>query len=534
MGNSMLKNAWILTKTGLFNAYGLNKLKHGANRGRAVGMLMLIGIAVASMLFYLFTYFYLIAVSLNSIGQLPVLLSLSVTMGLLACFLMTVIRGSGFLFNFKDFDLLASMPVQRQALLLSKIAQLYVSLLAFTLLLMVPTTIVYGYVAQMPFYYYILAVLLIFFVPAVPIALGCIIALPVGILSSRWKYSNLISIVITFGIIIIYLGFNFSMSANMYGEGIGKPIADFFGSISIPLITLFSGGLADLNIVNIVGFAVINGAVLYLFSNVFGRAFQSVNAVLTEKASSAAYKMTSLDVSSVSKTLYTRELKSYFSCNVYVINTGTGMVMLLAYAVLTIVIGPQKVAQMIGIPLEGNLLIQLSAAVALFCTAMTCTTASSISMEGNRLWITKSLPISTQKLFLSKILVNMTITLPVCAVVAVFLGFGLNLGILSSIGFFVMSAAFSLLVAHVGLIANLLYPKLDWKAPVQAIKQSMSVMAAMLVNFVFAGLSIAAYFIFSGGFVGVSAIIAAVSFFLSYALWLWIKGAGVKLYGKFE
>ncbi|MEE0932957.1 MAG: ABC transporter permease, partial [Clostridium sp.] len=108
------------------------------------------------------------------------------------------------------------------------------------------------------------------------------------------------------------------------------------------------------------------------------------------------------------------------------------------------------------------------------------TTNSSISLEGNRLWILKSLPIEPKDIFKGKIITNLIITIPAAIVANIIFYIGLKFEIKYLILNVMISIVFAGISAVLGLIINLYFPKMDWTNPTTVVKQSASVMITIL------------------------------------------------------
>ena len=115
---------------------------------------------------------------------------------------------------------------------------------------------------------------------------------------------------------------------------------------------------------------------------------------------------------------------------------------------------------------------------------MSSTTNSSISLEGKSLWIIKMLPVSTSKIFASKIMVNLTVLLPTAIIVCTFFGIYLKLSLVNFIFTYLISFAYSIFTSVLGLLLNLLFPKFDYDNEVRVIKQSLAVFLSILIGII--------------------------------------------------
>lgn len=106
--------------------------------------------------------------------------------------------------------------------------------------------------------------------------------------------------------------------------------------------------------------------------------------------------------------------------------------------------------------------------------------ASSISLEGKRIWLLKSSPINERKLFTSKICVHLSIVQPCIVIGATLVTAFLGLSFLQALALFVLPTLVNLLLAFCGLLINLWQPVLEWDNETKVVKQSLAVLLTML------------------------------------------------------
>lgn len=213
----------------------------------------------------------------------------------------------------------------------------------------------------------------------------------------------------------------------------------------------------------------------------------------------------------VGRSLYRRELNKYFSIPIYVTNTIFGPLFMIVIALVITIIGKQYFINLIetviasgyesGIAPESIMRIIHEyfnfGVIALISVILSVspTTSSAISLEGKELWILKAHPIGYKDVFISKLLVNITIEgLPILLVgilLATRLGFT-YLPFIILIPFLVV-----ILTSITGLYINLLYPKLNWESEQEVVKQGISVLVTMSVNFIIVVIPMVLYFILS-------------------------------------
>ena len=111
---------------------------------------------------------------------------------------------------------------------------------------------------------------------------------------------------------------------------------------------------------------------------------------------------------------------------------------------------------------------------------MICTTAPSISLEGNRLWILRSSPLRPQDVFLGKLALDLALLVPSVLISVALLAVSVPLSPWDLLALLALPLALGTLVALVGLYANLKLPRFDYTSDTAVIKQSASVMVASL------------------------------------------------------
>ena len=108
------------------------------------------------------------------------------------------------------------------------------------------------------------------------------------------------------------------------------------------------------------------------------------------------------------------------------------------------------------------------------------TTQCSISIEGKTISILKSLPISPNKIFLSKILTNFTVFVPMIfingTIIAVYFKFSFIKYLLTLF----IPLLYGLFISLFGLIINLHFPMFDFDSEAKVIKQSVSVVITLM------------------------------------------------------
>ena len=242
--------------------------------------------------------------------------------------------------------------------------------------------------------------------------------------------------------------------------------------------------LVSYDIVSLIKFILISTVPFLIFVLVFSKTFKVINGKLSESYKKANYKVAGLEASSIIKALVTQELRRYFATPIYVMNTAVGMVLLVAAAIATLFVSKETLAVFLGYPEIVNIIPIGVLVVLVFTIGLSCTTNSSISLEGNRLWILKSLPIEPKDIFKGKIITNLIITIPASIIANIIFYIGLKFEIKYLIFNLIISIVFAIVSAILGIIINLYFPKMEWTNPTTVVKQSASVLVTILVVFI--------------------------------------------------
>ena len=126
-----------------------------------------------------------------------------------------------------------------------------------------------------------------------------------------------------------------------------------------------------------------------------------------------------------------------------------------------------------------------------FVSCMTSITSSMISLEGKSFNITKSLPVETEKILLSKVLTSNILSIPIFLICDVIFFIAFKVAIIDIVFILLASIVMPTLTALIGILMNLKYPKMNATSDTEVVKQSMSSMLSVFMGMFVAILSIA-------------------------------------------
>ena len=459
---------------------------------------------------------------------LLVILAFSVS---LLTFIEGVYKAGPLLFNCKDDDLLLSLPLTRGTIIFIRILKFYVFELLYNSLFLLPIMISYIPFCNVSISYYITSIIMLLLLPVIPIVLSCLIGMVMSSISSRFKHKNLVQTVITMAVLLVvfYFSFNIKSAGNYLVSNIGS-LSDKISKFYYPA-GIYGKLVSNFNVIDLI---------IFILSKKYFKINTRLKSVSSNKKS--GNKEISYNKSSITTSLIKKELKTFVSIPVFIINSGFGLVLFLALVVLLVF----KLDSLSVLLEKSNLEISLSKDIIMnnlsivilvlliFTSFMTSITNSVISLEGRNINILKSLPVKVKTILMSKVYACLLITTPVLLIGDIVLFIKCKTNIIEALLLVILSILMPLVSHLLGIIINLKYPKLDAENTAEVVKQSTSsfiaVMLGMFILMMTIGISIAMATMLPA--VIVLLILTIVFGLIDLILYLILKTVGVKNFNK--
>lgn len=387
---------------------------------------------------------------------------------------------NGHLFGFKDYDLLSSLPISKGVLMTSKLLSFYLLEFFYSIFLYYPALFIYGVTAEMGILYYVMGLINGLFMPLLPIVLSSLFSLVIALISKKFKYSNVISNFLSLVMIgLVFVGV-FTMQGVIGSDGSALYDMKLQMITFIPFVGLTIQGVVEGNFLAYFLGIIIQVIPFGLFIMYFAKNCTRINSSMKVGYRTKNYQLKGVRGSSAMKALIMKEIRRYFSCASYVINTLIGPIMVVIATGYALIQREQLQSLMSSLPSEITQVLYLLVLVGIsgLCM-MSCTTNSSISLEGKGLWIIKSAPVSTQMIFQAKIALNLLILVPFMSLSTLVVGIVLKFSIIEILLILLAVIFSSWLTAQFGLIMNLHYPRFDWDKEIYVVKQSIAVMISV-------------------------------------------------------
>ena len=393
----------------------------------------------------------------------------------------TIYKAGGLLFNNKDFDMILSLPIKKSKYILSKLITLYIMNMIYALLIMIPALLIYIQNVKVDSIFYIYYLITFLIMPLLPMIIATIIGSLISTISSKFKNKNIINLGLT---LILFVGIILLSSEleNMPAIDIANASNSFlqlFNKI-YPLTILYNNIIINKDSLSLLLFIFIPIVLFIIYLMVINKYFIEINNRLKKEVKNDEYEMEELDTNSPVLALYKKEVGRYFSSPNYILNTMIGSIMLIITIVVYIFIGGEKVELILGTPGIAELIEKNTPLVIAAFNVLTCTTHPSISLEGKNAWIMKTIPVKPIGIFLSKIMLNLSITIPSILVSSLLISLYLKLTLKTFLFTCLLSILYSCFVAMFGIIINMCFVNFNWKNEISVIKQSLPAFICMI------------------------------------------------------
>ena len=482
-----MRKLWALLKIQLLIILGINKVLNSKDEnGKQKLILTLILFGTFGILIIGVSTFYSLMLFLvfSKLDKMELLITIMMAGTSMFTLFTTIYKTKGTLFVFKDYDTIMSLPIKTKTIINSRMIMLYLMNILLTVVIMAPAGIIYGITMSSSISFYLLFTLLIFFIPFIPMVIATIIGTSISMVASRFKHKNLFETVLTFGILISVVIF----SMNLKGiEGEFGNLGIVFGDLiykSYPVAKLFVNAICYNDIYSLLMFVGTSLLIFTIFVWILSEKYKAINTAFTTIKARSNYKLGVFKKFSQFESLYYKEVRRYFSSTLYIVNTSFGLIMLLFLVGAIVILNPTELEQILEIPgFSENINSLLPLVISIF-VALTCTSACSISLEGKNLWILSSSPIKVRSIFLSKAAVNLTITVPTILFCSTSLGLYLRPSIIEWIFIYLTPLTYACFISIMGLVINLIFPKMEWASELVVIKQSMATFMAILIGII--------------------------------------------------
>ena len=529
----MRSNYMVLLKALLLSTSRINIYKHTTDKkvkGKIAGSI--VGVVIIYLMFMAYCIATCIGYGkMGMIDSVPVLNALIISV---LAFFFTFLKTNGYLFNFKEYDMLMSLPFEAKTVASCKFLYMYINSLSWYLSISVAMLIGYGIFAKPSIIVYPLWIILTLILPLIPMLLASFVGFLIARIGANFRKTNIVQTIFSILFVILAMSTRFIIESQLKDDkwkstltGVSD-ITRQAGTYYLPA-GWFSDAITEFSIS---GILLLAGISILLFAVVFiivGRSYRNINSALKSHAAARNYKMKEQKQKSIANAIAFKEFKRMTGSTIYMTNAALGEILATLFGLATLIVGFEKLIRIFvkDAPIDVAMIQPAIPFIVYFFIGMMATTACSPSLEGKNYWIVQSLPIPKKQLYQGKMLFNIYLTVPFSVLSTVLICIAAKVPVLESVFYVILGIALCAFSTTFGCVCGIKFMKLDWVNETEAIKNNTAVTVYLLPSmFITMGLVVGAVFlgmvmnhlVVMAGFIVVALVLAAVCYFRAMVL----------------
>jgi ABC-2 type transport system permease protein len=144
-------------------------------------------------------------------------------------------RANGYLFHYKDFDILQPLPIHVRTVILAKLTVMLSFIYITVFLVISPIAFSYFYHSGFDIFKLLIMIVLLFMVPIIPLVIFAFLSLLIARFSATFRFGKALNIILMF---VLFFGIMIgSMTMNFAGDNPLSGQMDFLEGISKYLVT---------------------------------------------------------------------------------------------------------------------------------------------------------------------------------------------------------------------------------------------------------------------------------------------------------
>ncbi|OXS72192.1 hypothetical protein B1B04_16940 [Lysinibacillus sp. KCTC 33748] len=496
-----MRHFLILLKVRIISQVRLNTLKGKASIG---DKMVIIGILLPFVI--VLAYITGLAYMLNEYNMREHILAYSFLLSTVLSLFFAFFSASDELFGKRDYDTLMSLPIKTSIIVVSRFFYIYFLNTVVSLIIMLLMGAVYFSTGTVNGVFWIKILIGILTVSLVPSIVASIVSILVLEASSRLKYSRAVSS-ISYMCIILFLVLAPTLSGYKLDPSDMKliltNILNQFNQV-YPMFYLYNKILVTGTVGDFLIYIAVSLVLTVIFIIGLSFVYKRLNTKIRSMSSNKKYEVKTLKRSSILKALYIKEIKRLFSSTTYIMNKVFGMIMMVIFTI-SLMISITKVME--NMPIDNINTVEILYGVTPYIMSlMVClsnTSSVSFSLEGKNIWIIKTFPLSKELVVKSKILVNLTVTIPLTIINGIIIGRVFGATLFDSIILVLLPCAFAVFSAIYGVAINLRFVNYSWQSELQVVKQSVSSLLGMFGGIILVLIAAVPKVLWSGSIAGI-------------------------------
>ncbi|QWB96505.1 hypothetical protein KHQ89_03505 [Mycoplasmatota bacterium] len=451
--------------------------------GSKTKKIVLIGVLLYALTAILLSFgymFFSLAEGLSLINELKYLLGYLAVFSLMLPVVMTLFRASGTIFFYKDYDIVAPLPIKQREIFIAKLTMMMLWMYVMSFILLLPLLFSYFYFAGISILTFFITLITLIVFPIVPVILMSFISLGIGFLATKFKLGKIFQIIMLFIVLFGIMSVQFFLNQATQ-SALSGPLESIFNmSQYYPPLKWFVDAIYENDLLSLL-YLVSSHVILFM---IFIFSVEKLSTHLNQrglnKHVSKKIKSSKIVKTSVTQMMIKKEFNKFFSIPIYVLNAGFGLALLLIAAVGSLFVDLTDVFIIVD-ALDLDIYVILALVMG-FIISTAYTPAISLSLEGKNFWIIKSLPIKAEQVMKSKIYFNIVLSAPIILISIFIFSFSLELTMLHTLLLMLISISLVVLISFVDAIINLYFPKMDFKNEVEVVKQSLGAFFGLIVG----------------------------------------------------
>ena len=488
----MKKNNLVLLKTLLLSTNQINIFRNTTDKKKRK---KIVGGIIGAVVLYLMLMGYSVSICIGYaesgiIDSAPVMCALVIS---LLAFVFTVFKTNGYLFNFKEYDMLMSLPFEAKTVAGCKFLYMYIKSLPWYISISVAMLAGYGLYAKPKAFAYPVWLILTFVLPIIPMLLASFVGFIIARISAGFRKTNIVQTVLTFIFVILCFSLRFFIEDMFRDDKVQQTMESISGATDgvakyyLP-VKWFNGAVTRFSVIDILLLIAVSVVLFAVLFSIVGKSYRNINSALKSHAAARKVKLSAQKTKSVTNAIAYKEFKRMTGSTVYIVNAAMGEILALVFSVVALIFGVDKIVSTVlqGAPITAAMLQPAIPFIVYFFIGMVATTACSPSLEGKNYWIIQSLPIDMKTVYKGKMLFNMYLSVPFTVVSTVCLCIAAKTPILNTVLYVLLGVCLCCLSTAWGCVCGVKHLKLDWENEMEVIKQSSAVAIYMFPNMFFA------------------------------------------------
>lgn len=489
-----------LTRVLLKNSMGM--MVDGKSKKRSAGLLYaVLAICFLPLLGTLFMMYQTTMENLVLVGQAGSVLAVAFHISSFITFVFSIFLIPSIFYFSKDGETLLALPIKPQVILGSKFVVTLVYEYAFAFVILIPALIAYVQITAVSPLYYLFAIILFLLMPVYPLVFSSIITMLIMRFVPFFKNRDRFNMIA--GILSVALALVFSVSLNSSSMDAGasdamitsflsgnNSLIEFFGYL-FPGVPFAAKALVDASFLDFLLSLAITALSLLIFLTL-GKYLYFKGVIGFNETGSNRKKLSSKDLKKLNtqhnqvRTYLWKELKLLIRTPVYFLNciVSCAIMPIMIFAIMF----TDTAALTAQIPMQ--LLSQLQPyypyaflvglVIGIFLSNMNMISSTAISREGQNFVFMKYIPMALSKQIQAKVLSGILISVlsMVLMMISLYVVFPF-LPIVCYLLVFLGSLVTIVLGNYLGILIDILHPKLVWEQEAAAVKQNMSGMIAL-------------------------------------------------------